>query len=96
MLTDSQLIAYQIKKMNTSYIADHINRIATRYANNPAGQLDSKWRIASNAELFDDLKPNGTLTPAQEKAVDEFILEFSSMPQGSQLIESFNQRGSLV
>jgi hypothetical protein len=60
---------------NHNYVLDHIERIENRHKNNPSAQLNSKWRIASNQDLFDDLDSGGSLTPSQIKKMDEFIAE---------------------
>lgn len=60
---------------NKSYILDHIHRIENRHKNNPPAQLNSKWRIASNQDLFYDLDIAGTLTTSQIRQVDKFIAE---------------------
>lgn len=60
--------------MNIEYIADHICRIEGVHANRPDRILNSKWRIASNADLFPTtLAADGTLTPEQRSQVDAFI-----------------------
>ena len=61
---------------NISYIADHIGRIEGIHAGHPDSILNSKWRIASNADLFPTLASDGTLTPSQISQVDAFISEF--------------------
>ena len=76
---------------NIQYIADHIDRIERRHGGNESLILDSKWRIASNAELFEDLNPNGSLTPQQVAAVDSYIQRFKQTAQGQQAI-AFYQR----
>ncbi|MBD1903880.1 hypothetical protein NDI44_27230 [Trichocoleus sp. DQ-A3] len=60
---------------NQSYVLDHIFRIENRHRNNPSAQLNSKWRIASNQDLFNDLDGAGTLTPVQASKMDKFIDE---------------------
>lgn len=76
---------------NIQYIADHIDRIERRHGGNESAILDSKWRIASNAELFEDLNPNGSLTPQQVAAVDNYIQRFKQTAEGQQAI-AFYQR----
>jgi hypothetical protein len=62
---------------NIEYIADHICRIERIHAGHPNRILDSKWRIASNADLFvETLASDGTLTPEQISRVDDFISTF--------------------
>jgi predicted SnoaL-like aldol condensation-catalyzing enzyme len=76
---------------NIQYIADHIDRIERRHGGNESLILNSKWRIASNAELFDDLNPHGSLTPQQVAAVDSYIQRFKQTAEGQQAI-AFYQR----
>jgi hypothetical protein len=71
---------------NIQYIADRIDRIERRHAGNESLILNSKWRIASNAELFEDLNPNGSLTPQQVAAVDSYIQRFKQTAEGQQAI----------
>ena len=58
---------------NQKYVLDHIDRIENRHRNNPSAQLNSKWRIASNQDLFDDLDTGGNLTELQVNKIDGFI-----------------------
>ncbi|MFY7883459.1 MAG: hypothetical protein ACOVOV_01300 [Dolichospermum sp.] len=60
--------------MDKNYIQDHINRIETRFKDNPQMQDDSLWRIASNANLIDGL--NCTLSPEEKQRVEQFIEQF--------------------
>ena len=76
---------------NIQYIADRIDRIERRHGGNESLILNSKWRIASNAELFEDLNPNGSLTPQQVAAVDSYIQRFKQTAEGQQAI-AFYQR----
>lgn len=61
---------------NIEYIADHICRIERIHAGHADRILDSKWRIASNADIFLTLASDGTLTPEQVSQVDAFISTF--------------------
>lgn len=54
------------------YVARHIHRIHCRHGANEQLILDSKWRIASALD-FNDLNPDGSLTPDQVAAVDAYI-----------------------
>ena len=77
---------------NIQYVADHIDRIERRHGGNESLILNSKWRIASNLNLFgDELKPDGTLTPKQVAVVDSSIADFKSTVTGQQAI-AFYQR----
>ncbi|MBD1833348.1 hypothetical protein H6F61_11830 [Cyanobacteria bacterium FACHB-472] len=60
---------------NQKYILDHIERIENRHKHNPSAQLNSKWRIASNQDLFNDLDTSGNLTETQVDKIDGFIAE---------------------
>lgn len=76
------------------YTADHIDRIDRRHRGNEKLILDSKWRIASSLEMFQDLNPNGTLTPEQLAKVDAYIVRFKSTPAGQQAIAQYQRRAS--
>jgi hypothetical protein len=49
------------------YIKRHISRIPY-YGDN------SRWRLASHLDMFENLNPNGSLTPEQREAVDNFVV----------------------
>lgn len=61
-----------------NYVADHIDRIERRHGGKESLILDSKWRIASNADLFPcgTLAADGSLTREQITQIDRFIAEF--------------------
>jgi hypothetical protein len=61
------------QSIEPDYIKRHIFRIP-RYGDN------SRWRLASHLEMFDNLNPNGTLTPEQREAVDNFVAAYQSEP----------------
>jgi hypothetical protein len=70
-----------------NYVADHIDRIERRHGGNESLILNSKWRIASNLNLFwDELNPDGTLTPEQIAVVDSSIADFKATSTGQQAI----------
>lgn len=75
-----------------NYIADHIDRIERRHGGNRNLILSSKWRIASNAELFDDLNPNGSLTQEQVQQVDAYIQRFKQTSVGQNAIVAYQRR----
>ncbi|MEW5861458.1 MAG: hypothetical protein AB1861_29440 [Cyanobacteriota bacterium] len=77
---------------NTDYIADHICRIEGIHANHPDRALKSKWRIASNADLFPTLASDGTLTAEQISRVDGFIAQFKQ--QHPDAIAKYARRAS--
>lgn len=78
---------------NTEYIADHICRIEGIHTNHPDRILSSKWRIASNADLFTGiLAADGTLTPEQVGQVNAFIDEFKQQNPG--VIAKYARRAS--
>lgn len=77
---------------NINYIADHIDRIERRHGGKQSLILSSKWRIASHAELFDDLNPNGTLTPQQVEQVDTYIQHFKQTSAGQNAIATYQRR----
>lgn len=53
--------------VESDYVKRQVDRI-------PKYGDDSRWRIADYLDLFgDDLKRDGTLTPEQREAVDNFV-----------------------
>lgn len=78
---------------NIEYIADHICRIEGIHAAYPDHILNSKWRIASNAELFPlTLASDGALTTEQVNRIDDFIREFKQ--QNPDAIAQYARRAS--
>jgi hypothetical protein len=75
-----------------NYVADHIDRIDRRHGGKENLILDSKWRIASNLDMFNDLNPNGTLNPDQFAKVDAYIARFKSTPAGQQALTQYQRR----
>lgn len=72
------------------YVADHIDRIERRHAGDESLILNSKWRIASNLNLFaGELKKDGTLSPEQIAQIDSYIAKFKSTPGGREAIAFF-------
>ena len=53
------------------YVDRQISRIPV-YGDN------SRWRLASHLDMFDNLNPNGTLAPEQRQAVDNFAIGWQS------------------
>lgn len=51
------------------YIKRHIDRI-------PKYGDDSRYRLASHLDMFEDLNPNGSLTNKQRQAVDNFAIGY--------------------
>lgn len=78
-----------------SYVADHIDRMERRHQTQ-SSILDSKWRIASCVDLFPrgELAENGTLTPQQLAAVDQYIAKFKATPAGKEAIAQYQRRAS--
>lgn len=56
------------------YIKRHIQRI-------PYYGDDSRYRLASHLDMFENLNPNGTLTPEQRQAVDNFAIGYQALPE---------------
>ncbi|MEG4281002.1 hypothetical protein QUA62_26605 [Microcoleus sp. MON1_C1] len=52
---------------------DYIDRQIARI---PQYGDDSRWRLASYLDMFADLNPNGSLSPEQREAVDNFVLGY--------------------
>jgi hypothetical protein len=81
---------------NIDYVADHICRIEGLHAGHPDRILNSKWRIASNIDLFPygELAVDGTLTPEQEADVDAYIEKFKATPAGREALARYARRAS--
>lgn len=54
-------------------VPDYIDRQISRI---PVYGDDSRWRLASHLDMFANLNPDGTLTPEQRQAVDNFALGY--------------------
>ncbi len=78
------------------YIADHVDRIERRHGGNQNLILNSKWRIASNIDLFPygELAADGTLTPDQIAQIDAYISKFKETPAGREAIAQYQRRAS--
>jgi hypothetical protein len=57
--------------IDPDYISRHISRIP-QYGDN------SRWRLADYLNMFDNLSRDGTLTPEQREAVDNFAAGYQS------------------
>lgn len=57
--------AQESRGIEPDYIKRHISRI-------PQHGDNSRWRLANYLNMFDDLSRDGTLTPEQREAVDNF------------------------
>lgn len=64
-------------------VSEYIDRQISRI---PQYGDDSRWRIASHLDMFENLAADGSLTPEQREAVDMFVLGYqyqnSSQPIG--------------
>jgi hypothetical protein len=79
-----------------NYVADHINRIEQRHGGQQSLILDSKWRIASNLDLFrDELNSDGTLTSEQIAVVDSTIADFKATQAGQDAIAFYQRMAAL-
>lgn len=78
------------------YVADHICRIEGIHAGHSDRILKSKWRIASNVDLFPygALAVDGTLTPDQIAEVDAYIAKFKATPAGRAALTQCQRRAS--
>lgn len=54
-------------------VGDYVDRQIARI---PVYGDDSRWRLASHLDMFENLSPDGTLTHAQRQAVDNFVLGY--------------------
>lgn len=68
----SQINRYKHHTELSNQLTAALNHVKSAYA----ARQDSLWRIASCAELFDDLAPDGTLTHEQWNRAIDFIEQF--------------------
>ncbi|MEG4577563.1 hypothetical protein QUA56_33595 [Microcoleus sp. N3A4] len=62
--------------VDPDYIQRHIDRI-------PHYGDDSRYRLASHLDMFENLNPNGSLTAEQREAVDNFVIGWQA-PEGDE------------
>ena len=62
--------------VDPDYIKRHIDRI-------PHYGDDSRYRLASHLDMFENLNPNGSLTAEQRQAVDNFVVGWQA-PEGDE------------
>ena len=89
MITDDDLVPFEFadffddedgddtpssQTIEPDYIKRHIQRI-------PHYGDDSRYRLASHLDMFENLNPNGTLTPEQRQAVDNFAIGYQALPE---------------
>jgi hypothetical protein len=89
MITDEDLVPFEFSDffdedgdadaptdcVDPDYIKRHIERIP-RYGD------DSRYRLASHLDMFDNLSVDGSLTPEQREAVDNFAIGYQSNSDG--------------
>jgi hypothetical protein len=80
------LVIATLDESSLIYISRHIIRLESK-GSSKASMTDSKWRIASNIDLFPDLSIDGSLTPQQEGVIDNLIKEFVRLYNPSVLVE---------
>jgi hypothetical protein len=91
MITDDDLVPFEFadffdedsedggdapssQTISPDYIKRHIQRI-------PHYGDDSRYRLASHLDMFEHLNPNGSLTPEQREAVDNFAIGYQALPE---------------
>jgi hypothetical protein len=67
--TDTDSDAPSFQTIEPDYIKRHIDRI-------PKYGDDSRYRLASHLDMFEKLNPDGTLTPEQREAVNNFAIGY--------------------
>jgi hypothetical protein len=91
MITDEDLVPFEFSDffddepdadavpssdcIDPDYIKRHIDRI-------PHYGDDSRYRLASHLDMFDNLSVDGSLTPEQREAVDNFVIGYQSNSDG--------------
>lgn len=86
MITDEDLTPFEFSDffdedadastdcIEPNYIKRHIDRI-------PHYGDDSRYRLASHLDMFENLNPNGSLTDEQRQAVDNFAIGWQALPE---------------
>ena len=89
MITDDDLVPFEVadffddedgddtpssQTIEPDYIKRHIQRI-------PHYGDDSRYRLASHLDMFENLNPNGSLTDEQRQAVDNFAIGYQALPE---------------
>ena len=67
--SDSDTDAPSFQTIEPDYIKRHIDRI-------PKYGDDSRYRLASHLDMFENLNPDGSLSPEQRQAVDNFAIGY--------------------
>ena len=91
MITDEDLVPFEFSDffddepdadavpssdcIDRDYIKRHIDRI-------PHYGDDSRYRLASHLDMFENLNPDGSLTAEQRQAVDNFAHGWQALPDG--------------
>lgn len=73
-LEDTDSDAPSPQTIEPDYIKRHIDRI-------PKYGDDSRYRLASHLDMFEHLSPDGSLTPEQRQAVDNFAIGYQYQSQ---------------
>jgi hypothetical protein len=72
---DTEAEAPSSQMIEPDYIKRHIQRI-------PYYGDDSRYRLASHLDMFENLNPDGSLTAEQRQAVDNFAHGWQALPDG--------------
>ena len=85
MMTDEDLVPFEFADFfddedgddggdaptSRSIVPEYVDRQISRI---PQYGDNSRWRLASHLDMFDNLNPNGSLTNEQRQAVDNFAI----------------------
>jgi hypothetical protein len=74
--TDTDPAAPSLQTIEPDYIKRHISRI-------PKYGDDSRYRLASHLDMFENLSPDGILTAEQRQAVDNFAHGYQYQAEAS-------------
>lgn len=84
MITDKDLVPFDFSDdEDVETEAPSSRGIVPQYVDRQIGLIpvhgdDSRWRLASHLDMFENLNPNGSLTPEQRQAVDNFAIGWKS------------------
>ncbi len=70
---DEDAEAPEAATSSSGIVPEYVDRQIARI---PVYGDDSRWRLASHLDMFENLSPDGTLTHAQRQAVDNFVLGY--------------------
>ncbi len=93
MITDEDLVPFEFADFwedeelddggsrSNGVVPDYVERQISRI---PQYGDNARWRLASHLDMFENLEPDGSLTPEQREAIDNFVIGYQ--PSSSECI----------